>query len=293
MDNLYARVADAVAEGQSVALATLVRVEGSTPRELGAKMLVYPDGQIAGTVGGGEMEAAVIEAAALALDEGKPRLLRYELRDPASGDLGICGGEAEVFIDVLAPRPTLLVVGGGHVAVPVAEMGHACGFRVVVMDDRPDMVSEARFPHAAERIAGEIAGCLAEIELTPQWHVVIVTRGHAYDQEALRVVVDSPAAYVGMIGSRRKVRTTFERLMADGVPASSLERVHSPIGLDIGAQTPAEIAISILAEIIWLRKGARGRSIAGPPASMKIGPQPAPPESDLEGRDPSESVSPV
>jgi xanthine dehydrogenase accessory factor len=277
MENLYARVAAAVAEGERVAMATLVRVEGSTPRELGSKMLVYADRQIAGTIGGGAMEAAVIEAALEALAEGKPRLLRYELRDPAEGDLGICGGEAEVFVDVIAPRPTLLVVGGGHVAMPVAELGHQCGFRVVVLDDRAEMVSQERFPHAAERIAGEIVSKLREMPLSPQWYVVIVTRGHAYDQEALRTVVGSQAAYIGMIGSRRKVRTTFDRLMADGVPASLLERVHSPIGLDIGAQTPAEIAVSILAEIIWLHKGAGGQSVAGRPGPMRISPTAARP----------------
>jgi len=267
METLYAQIAQAVAEGQSVALATLVHVDGSAPRELGSKMLVYPDGRIAGTIGGGAMEADVIEAAIRALARGEPRLLHYELRDPAEGDLGICGGEAEVFVDVIAPRPTLLVVGAGHVAMPVAELGYQCGFRVVVLDDRPEMVSEERFPHAAERLAGDIVTQLGELELTSQWHVVIVTRGHAHDLEALRVVVGSQAAYVGMIGSRRKVHTVYDRLIADGVPQSLLERVHAPIGLDIGAQTPAEIAVSILAEIIWLRKGTSDR----PPTSMRLG----------------------
>jgi xanthine dehydrogenase accessory factor len=272
METLFGQIAAAAAQGESVALATLVRVEGSTPRELGSKMLVYADGRIAGTIGGGAMEAAVMEAAAEAIALGQPRLLRYELRDPGEGDLGICGGAAEVFIDVIAPPPTLLVVGAGHVAMPVAEMGHQCGFRVVVLDDRPDMVSEARFPDAAERLSGEIVSCLSALELTSQWYVVIVTRGHAHDLEALRAVVGSQAAYVGMIGSRRKVRTTYDSLIADGVPASLLERVHSPIGLDIGAQTPAEIAVSILAEIIWLRKGSRGSQPGKQPCPMRIDP---------------------
>lgn len=276
METLYAQVAEAVARGQNVALATLVRVDGSVPREVGSKMLVYPDGQILGTIGGGAMEAAVIEAAVHALVQGEPRLLRYDLREPAEGDLGICGGEAEVFIDVIAPPPTLLVVGGGHVGMALAEIGHQCGFRVVVVDDRPEMVSEARFPHAAERLSGEIVACLGELELTPQWYVVIVTRGHAYDQEALRVVAGSRAAYVGMIGSRRKVSATYEGLLAEGVPESQLARVHAPIGLDIGAQTPAEIAISILAEIILVRKGTRGQYPAGQTASMRIPASPTP-----------------
>jgi xanthine dehydrogenase accessory factor len=270
-ENLYALVGQSVAQGQSVALATLVHVDGSTPREAGAKMVVYPDGRTVGTVGGGAMEAAVIRGALKAIAEGASRMLRYELRDPERGDPGICGGAADVFVDVALPRPTLLVVGAGHVAMPIAEIGHLCGFRVTVMDDRPDMVGEERFPHAAQRIAGDIVETLANLSITPNTYIVIVTRGHAHDQAALRAVIDSPAVYVGMIGSRRKVRTTFDRLIAAGVGQELIRRVHAPIGLDIGAQTPAEIAVSILAEIITVRKGKHSTDPASRVPSMKLG----------------------
>jgi xanthine dehydrogenase accessory factor len=270
VQNLYRLVADAVAGGQRIALALLVRAEGSTPREAGTKMVVYPDGHTAGTIGGGAMEAAVIREAVEAIAQGASRLVRYELHDPESGDLGICGGVADVYIDVVTSSPTLVVVGAGHVAMPVAEIGHLCGFRVVVLDDRPEMASEERFPHAAERIAGDIGETLQALPITPDTYVVIVTRGHVYDEAALRAVIDSPAAYVGMIGSRRKVRTTFDRLRADGVPEERIGRVHAPIGLDIGAQTPAEIAVSILAEIVMLCRKEQDVRQAENARSMKL-----------------------
>jgi xanthine dehydrogenase accessory factor len=270
MESLYERVAEAVSQGESVALVTLVRVKGSTPRELGSKMVVYADGRIEGTIGGGAMEGATIAAAREAIAQGASRLEHYELREPEEGDLGICGGEADVFIDVAMPRPTLLIVGAGHVAMLVAEIGHLCGYRIVVLDDRAEMVTAERFPHAAERKAGEIVELLGACNLTPSTYVVIVTRGHAHDEDALRTVLDSQAAYVGMIGSRRKVRTTFGRLVASGASEALLRKVHAPIGLDIGAQTPAEIAVSILAEITLLRKGARGAHPEGGTRSMRL-----------------------
>lgn len=263
MDNLYRLIADAVAEGQRVALAILVRAEGATPREAGAKMLVYADGRTVGTVGGGEMEALVIQEAVEAIQQGASRLVHYELRDPQAGDPGICGGAADVFVDVSAPAPLLLVVGAGHVAVPVAEIGSLCGFRVVVVDDRTDMASPERFPNASERIVGDIVESLRALTITPDTHIVIITRGHAHDLGALRAVIDSPAAYIGMIGSRRKVRTITDRLRADGVSEERIKRVHAPIGLDIGAETPAEIAVSILAEVIMLLRAQHGTSYKG------------------------------
>lgn len=269
MENLYALIAERVAAGQGTALAILVHAEGSTPREAGTKMVVYPDGRTSGTIGGGAMEAAVIREAVQAIAQGASRLMHYGLHDPESGDLGICGGMADVYIDVIVPPPTLVVVGAGHVAMPVAEIGHLCGFRVVVLDDRPDMVSEERFPHAAERIARDIPGTLRALSIHSNTYIVIVTRGHAHDEVALRAVIDSPAAYLGMIGSRHKVRTTFDHLLAGGVSEEQLQRVHAPIGLNIGAQTPAEIAVSILAEIVMLR---RKKQRAVEAESMKLAP---------------------
>jgi xanthine dehydrogenase accessory factor len=258
MENIYQLVAEAEARGERIALATVVRVEGSTPREAGAKMVVYDSGHSVGTVGGGKMEALVIQEARQALCEGTSRLAHYDMLDPEEGDVSICGGAADVFIDVVIPCPTLLVVGAGHVAMPVAEIGHLCGFRVVIVDDRPDLIVEGRFPSADERIAGDIVSTLRAWPITSETYVVIVTRGHAHDEDALRAVIDSKAGYIGMIGSRRKVRTLMDHLRADGIAEELIGRVRSPVGLDIGAETPAEIAVSILAEVIMLRRGGSG-----------------------------------
>jgi xanthine dehydrogenase accessory factor len=251
---LYQAAVDAMGRGEPVALATVVRVEGSTPREVGAKMVVYADGRIAGTVGGGKLEASVIEAATKAIADGTPRMMYFELQDLEAGDPGICGGTAEVFIDVTVPRPTLLLVGAGHVAMPVAEIGHMAGFRVVVLDDRSDMANAERFPHTAERIVADIVETLHDYAFAPDTYIVIVTRGHALDEKALREVIDVPVAYVGMIGSRRKVRVIFDHLRADGIDEALIERVRAPIGLDIGSETPAEIAVSIVAQLIAERR---------------------------------------
>ncbi|MCD6553996.1 MAG: XdhC family protein [Anaerolineae bacterium] len=258
MDNVYRVAASAVERGEAVALATIVRVAGSTPRGVGTKMLIRADGATEGTIGGGELEARVVTAAREALRTGEPRLVSFTLHDAEVGDPGICGGEADVFIDVLLPHPTLLIVGAGHVAVPVAEIGALLGFRTVVLDDRAEFANEERFPRADELIVGDIPAELSRLPVNAQTHVVIVTRGHAQDEAALQAVLDSPAAYVGMIGSRRKVRTVFDHLRAAGVSEDALARVRAPIGLDIGAETPAEIAVSIMAEIVMLHRGGRG-----------------------------------
>lgn len=251
----YARMAEAVAAGESAALATVVAVEGSAPREVGAKMVVHAGGRIEGTVGGGKMEALVRQAAVEAIATGQSRMVHYDLQDVEAGDPGICGGSVSVYIDVAVPSPTLLLVGAGHVAMPVAEIAHTCGFRVVVVDDRADMASEERFPHAAERIAADIVETVRGYPITPRTYVVIVTRGHALDEEVLHEVIERPSAYIGMIGSRRKVRTVYQHLREAGIDEGRIERVYSPIGMDIGSQTPAEIAVSIVGEMIAVRRG--------------------------------------
>lgn len=256
----YRRIADAVAAGESVALATVVAVEGSAPREVGAKMVVYAGGRIEGTVGGGKMEALVRQAAAEAIATGQSRMVHYDLQDVEAGDPGICGGSVGVYIDVAVPSPTLLLVGAGHVAMPVAEVAQLCGYRVVVVDDRADMASEERFPHAAERVVAGIVETVRAHPITPRTYVVIVTRGHALDEEVLREVIERPAAYIGMIGSRRKVHMVFQHLREAGIDEGLIERVYSPIGMDIGSQTPAEIAVSIVGEMIAVR---HGRAVPG------------------------------
>lgn len=258
MGTIYEAILEATRRGDSVALATIVKATGSTPRQAGTKMLICPDGSIVETIGGGSLEAHVIAEAQAALGEGKPRLVRYELRDAAAGDPGICGGEAEIFIDVINPHPTVLIVGAGHVGRSIAVLSSFLGFRTVVLDDRAEFAQAERLPQADEIIVGDIGEELARFNINPQTHIVIVTRGHEHDRDALRQVVSSPAAYIGMIGSRRKVKMVFDELQQAGVAEEALAVVHAPIGLDIQAETPEEIALSIMAEIVMVRRGGQG-----------------------------------
>jgi len=258
MSTIYEVILKATRRGDSVALATIVKATGSTPREAGTKMLIYPDGSIVDTIGGGSLEANVITEAQVALGEGKPRLVRYELRDSEVGDPGICGGEAEIFIDVINPHPAVLIVGAGHVGRSIAVLSSFLGFRTVVLDDRAEFAHAERLPQADEIIVGDIVKELAGFDISPQTYVVIVTRGHEHDRDALRQVLSSPAAYVGMIGSRRKVKMVFDELQKDGIAEETLAAVHAPIGLDIHAETPEEIALSIMAEIVMVRRGGKG-----------------------------------
>jgi xanthine dehydrogenase accessory factor len=258
MSTIYEAILEATRRGDSLALATIVEATGSTPREVGTKMLIYPDGSIVDTIGGGSLEANVIAEAQAALGEGKPRLVRYELRDSEAGDPGICGGEAEIFIDVINPHPTVLIVGAGHVGRSIAVLSSFLGFRTVVLDDRAEFANAERLPQADEIIVGDIAEELARFNMNPQTHIVLVTRGHEHDRDALRQVLSSPAAYIGMIGSQRKVKMVFSELQKDRVAEEALATVHAPIGLDIQAETPEEIALSIMAEIVMVRRGGQG-----------------------------------
>lgn len=260
-DKIFEAIVEAERKGQPVVLATVVRARGSVPRHEGAKMLVYPDGSIWGSIGGGEMESWVIGEALAALREGRPRYVNYTLVNPAEGDPGVCGGEVELFVEPLLAAPTLLVVGAGHVGRAVAFLGKWLGFRIVIYDDRPDYVTADAAPSADVRLTGPLATALKDIAITPDTYIAAVTRSYPMDVELLRLVLDSPAAYIGLIGSRRRVQEVFKVLRSEGVPEDKLMRLHAPIGLELHAETPEEIAVSILGEIIMLRRGGSGKAM--------------------------------
>jgi xanthine dehydrogenase accessory factor len=218
-------------------------------------MLVYADGRTVGTVGGGGVEARVIDEAKAALAQGQSRELTYELVDEARGDPAICGGGMRIFVEVLAPRPVLLILGAGHVGQAVAELGHFLGYRIAVMDERPALTTPERFPWAETQLAGDLEQLVADFPLTKHTYLVMVTPHHSQDEKVLKALVGRPWAYVGLIGSRRRTAHTFARAREAGVPDDLLERVNTPIGLDIGAETPREIAVSILGEIIAAQRG--------------------------------------
>jgi len=254
LDVFSQALVEVLQNNKPAAVATVVRTRGASPREAGAKMLVYPDGSIVGSVGGGEMELRVIAAAKDALRDGKPRYLDMTLSNEQRGDPMICGGEMEIFVEPLTLAPTLVLVGAGHIGAAVAQLAKLNGFRVVVLDDRAEFVTPENFPHADERIAGDIAEKIRAIDITPQTYVVLVTRAHTLDAALLGAVVEKDAAYIGMLGSERRVLTVKNLLKQKGVSEAALARVHAPIGIPIQAETPQEIAVSIMAEIIQVKR---------------------------------------
>lgn len=271
MNTIYEAITEAVRRREAVALATIVQTRGSTPRQVGTKMLIRTDGTIMGTVGGGALEAAIIEAAQEALGEGKPRLVHYGLRaDQHQEDLGVCGGDLNVFVDVIAPQMTLMLIGAGHVAVPLEELAHFAGFRTVVFDDRTEYANRDRFPQAEEVLVGDFEAGLNSLDISPNTWIVIASRSHESDAAVLRTAIESSAAYIGLLGSRRKVSLIFEALQEEGVGEEKLARVYAPVGLDLGAETPEEIAFSIMAEIIMLRQGGKGQSLSARKGTPKV-----------------------
>jgi len=366
---MYRKIRDLLEAGQAVAVATVTASRGSTPREVGAKMLVVGEGQIVGTVGGGCGEAQVLWDAVRCLSEARPMMSIVDLTgeiteesptncggimdvfidpmlpsdtaraglssarvaeiltqamdahepvilatlvgspDPVRFPMGIraavwssrqegierlpagpvilasatqamaehrsrrisvpiegSGGDASVFLEVVALPEELVIVGAGHIAVPLARMAKILDFRVTVVDDRSAFANPARFPDADRVIAADIEKTLADLRVGPRTYLVLVTRGHALDQAALMQVIHQPAAYIGMIGSQRRVRAVFTHLRGMGVAEEHIQRLYAPIGLSIGAETPAEIAASILAELVAVRRKGRTSHRPGRPA---------------------------
>jgi xanthine dehydrogenase accessory factor len=253
---VFAAVSDALDRGEPAALVTIVATTGSTPQRVGAKMLVFGDGRMVGTIGGGCYENDAFWKAREAITNRRPQLVHYELNDDFAQETGlICGGQMSVYIEPIEPSPELYVVGAGHVGFHLARLAHDVGFHVHVVDDREKFANAERFPYAAEVVTEDIPAWIERANLPPHAYVVIVTRGHTNDLEALRRLAPRDLRYLGLIGSRAKVARIYEALTADHMPAAVLKQVHAPIGLDIGAVTPQEIAVSILAELIAVKHG--------------------------------------
>lgn len=251
---LIVELAAAVAAGEPVVLATVIRTDRSVPRRAGSKMLIRADGMTLGTIGGGEMEHRVVLAAAEVLTAGRPRIVEYRLVDPSDGDPGVCGGVAEIYLEPYMPQPTLLVVGAGHVGRAVVDQAALLDFSIVVWDDRPELIADLDPDTPTLAASGPLPDLLAEHPLTADDAVVIVTRNVALDVELLPPLLATPARYVGLMGSNRRWATTRAKLEEIGVGAADLDRVQTPIGVEINAETPAEIAVSILAAVIAERR---------------------------------------
>lgn len=369
MRELWKQLIDDLEQGETVAMATIVRRKGSVPREVGAKMLVHRGGAISGTVGGGCGEAEVWRGALNVIDTGRPTTVQVDLTEEiALESQGVCGGIfdvfiqpwrnmppsdqpsmrqlaqaisealdgerasalltviaagqpwrarigqtmlvredgdmlgtlalpdapadlpaqlvqaarqaidagkpriekiggpenawAEVFVEPFLPPPVLLIAGAGHIAAPLAALAHLMGYSVSVTDDRASFANRERFPDARRLLVGDIEATLRDYPITPRTSIVLVTRAHAHDVQGLRAIIDSPAAYIGMIGSQRRVWAVFKLLHDEGVPAEKLLRVRAPIGLDLGGATPEEIALAIMSEITMLRRNGSGAAMS-------------------------------
>ena len=248
-------------EGRKAALATVVKWLGSTPRRDHAKMLVLEEGSTIGSIGGGSTEAEVVNEARRVLETEKASLTKFTLtQEEAARDGLICGGTVEVFVEPILPDPRLLLMGGGHLAQAIAEAAGRVGFKITVVDDRASFANRERFPEVEETIVAPFEESLDNIDVTESSFVLIVTRGHGYDQVVLEKAIQTPARYVGLVGSRRKIRIILKNLLDQGIPPEAFSRLYAPIGLEIGSETPQEIAVSVVAELIALRKGAHQRS---------------------------------
>lgn len=257
---VFEAVAQAQARGETVVLATIIAAHGSAPRHTGSKLLLRADGTMLGTVGGGLMEAKVVAVAREALRDGQPRTETYVLNDIGRGDPGVCGGTVTVFIEPIAAPPTLVIIGGGHVGKALAELARWMEFRVVLTDDRPEYCSPEYLPGMDEYLVCSPAEVPLRLNIQPDTMIAAVTRGLPVDLQLIPALLASPAAYIGLIGSRRRWALTAQTLVDQhGVTREQLARIRAPIGLELEAETPKEIAISIMAEIIMLRQGGTGQ----------------------------------
>jgi xanthine dehydrogenase accessory factor len=255
--DVYEEIVKLRHEGRRGAVATIISVRGSIPSFRTAKMLVRDDGSLVGTIGGGCVEAEVWQAAREVMEEEKARTLKFDLNQNPKYDTGlVCGGTLEVFVEPVLPLPVLYLFGAGHVAFNVYKVAQNAGFDVIVVDDRDRFANRERFPDARDVIAEDFDRALARLAPNESSYIVIVTRGHRDDMRVLRWAAQTPARYVGMIGSKRKVIAIYRELEKEGLPAHLFKNVHAPIGFDIGAVTPEEIGVAITAELIAVHRKA-------------------------------------
>jgi xanthine dehydrogenase accessory factor len=242
-------------EGRKSVLATIVQIRGSVPSFNTAKMLVRDDGSTLGSVGGGCVEADVWAAAQDVLRDEKSRVMNFDLTEESMAEGGlICGGKVEIFVEPIIPIPEMVIFGAGHISRQVSKIATTAGFRTTIVDNRPIYANAERFPEASAIYSDSFEEAFQSIVPTENTYLVIVTRGHQEDENVLRWAVNTNARYIGMIGSKRKIRTIAEHLKGEGIPEERIERAYMPVGLDIGAVTPEEIAVAIVAEAIQIRR---------------------------------------
>ena len=258
--DIFEAIVAARKQGEPVVMATVIESLGSAPREEGARMLIRQDGSSIGTVGGGAIEQVVVENAKKMMTATAPKLIKTQLKDVGMA----CGGGMSVFLEPLLPAPQLYVFGAGHIGRILSQIGKQLEFRVTVVDNREDYASAAQLPWADEVLSGPYDEVLPTLPFGPNVYSVILTHKHLHDADVLAQVIRQPFRYVGMIGSRKKIADCFKRLRDEGVSEELIEQVHAPIGLNIPANSPAEIAVAIAGELISVRNSDAGKSSACP-----------------------------
>ena len=256
--DVYEELVELRRSGQKCAVATIVEVAGSIPSFQSAKMLIRQDGTMVGTIGGGCTEAEVWQAARDVIDTEKPRMLQFNLGQEAAYDNGlICGGQLNVYVEPVLPVPKALIFGAGHISKSLSKVATLAGFATTVIDNRDSYANRERFPEASEVIADEYEDVFPRLSANDATYAIIVTRGHKDDMRVLRWAAEQPLRYIGMIGSKRKTLEVAKHLIAEGVALDKLSRIHAPMGLDIGAVTPEEIAVAVVAEMIRRRRNSQ------------------------------------
>jgi xanthine dehydrogenase accessory factor len=254
MLEIYQELANIAARGQRAVLATVTSSRGSVPRKPGTKMIIRDDGSLVGSIGGGNVEQAVQEKAADVMQSGEPQTIHFDLTGSGEEAWMICGGQMDVFLEPVLPAETMYLFGAGHLSQTTAAVAKMLGFRVVVIDPRSEYNNNDRFPDADALVVEEYENAFPKLNVSENAYIVIYTPGHVSDEKCLQFAVGTAAKYVGMIGSKRKVKEIKERLRNKGVSQQQLDEIHAPIGLEINAETPEEIAISILGEITKVRR---------------------------------------
>src|SRR5512138_3177509 len=269
MSSIYLDLSELEKNNESAALCTVVKSVGSTPRHVGSKMLVYPDGRFIGTVGGGDLEHRVMDEAWMAISDGQSRILTYSMVDPSRGDPGVCGGTVEVFVEPILPPAMIVVIGAGHVGKAVVHLAKWLGFRVAVSDDREEFCNPEATPGADAYYPVEMGKLPEHLKINRRTYIVITSRGSSVDALGLPSLLESNPAYIGVIGSRRRWLTTVKALKAKGVSEARLAKVHSPMGLELNAETPEEIAVSIIAEILMIKDRGTGKQMKAKQSEMQ------------------------
>lgn len=256
--NIYSEIQASLQRGEHIAVASVIKTFGAAPCGIGSKMLIRADGTTHGSFGGPNTDGKVAQAALQAMESGRPSVTHIHLDADKGEAVGSCGATLEIFFEVVRAEPRLIIAGAGYVAQALAKLAARLDFRIIVVDDRRDLADPQAFGEKVQLTFGEIPQTIRELEPDESSWIVIVTRGHHLDEDALKAALETNAGYIGMIGSPSKVKHIFKDLLKEGVARERLAQVHAPIGLDLGAETPDEIALSIAAEMVMLRKNASG-----------------------------------